>query len=137
MGRAEIRAARKLEDNPIEACNEVQRRFYPKLFNKFEQISDPRHQSYITYTGRTMLGQMYYKGIAGIVSMQDMTDKFNKAGIVENMSALMGAELEDYLPHYVTENEYLKRLNPNELQETIQGIAYDLIRKKVLMMLDS
>ena len=130
MGRAEIRAARKLEDNPIEACNEVQRRFYPKLFNKFEQISDPRHQSYITYTGRTMLGQMYYKGIAGIVSMQDMTDKFNKAGIVENMSALMGAELEDYLPHYVTENEYLKRLNPNELQETIQGIAYDLIRKK-------
>jgi len=130
MGRAEIRAARKLEENPIEACNEVQRRFCPKLFNKFEQMADPRHQSYITYTGRTMLGQMYYKGIAGIVSMQDMTDKFNKAGIVENMSALMGGELEDYLPHYVTENEYLKRLNPNELQEIIQEIVYDLIRKK-------
>ena len=58
MGRAEIRAARALEQNPIEACNEAQRRFYPELFNRFGQILDPRHQSYITYTGKTMLGQM-------------------------------------------------------------------------------
>ncbi|MGB8454037.1 MAG: hypothetical protein WCD89_17130 [Anaerocolumna sp.] len=64
MGRAEIRAARALEENPIEACNEVQRKFYPELFNRFGQIADPRHQSYITYTGKTMLGQMYYKGIS-------------------------------------------------------------------------
>lgn len=130
MGRAEVRAVRELEENPVKACNEVQRRFCPDLFNRFGQIADPRHESYITYTGRTMLGQMYYKGIAGIVSMQDMTDKFNKTEVVENMSAFMGENLEGYLPHHVTENEYLKRLNPNELQGTVQEIVYDLIRRK-------
>ena len=130
MGRAEIRATRALEKNPIEACNEVQRRFFPELFNRFERIEDPRHQSYITYTGKTMLGQVYYKGIAGIISMQDMTDKFNKPEVVENMSTFMGVELDEYLPHHVTENEYLERLSPNELQDTIQDMVYDLIRRK-------
>ena len=130
MGRAEIRAARALEKNPIEACNEVQGKFYPELFNRFGRIADPRHQSYITYTGKTMLGQMYYKGVAGITSMQDMTDKFNKPEIVENMAAFMGVELEEYLPHHVTENDYLERLHPNELQDTIQDMVYDLIRRK-------
>ena len=130
MGRAEVRAARALEKNPIEACNEVQRKFCPNLFNNFGQITDPRHQSYITYTGKTMLGQMYYKGIAGITSMQDMTDKFNKPNVVNNMASFMEVELDDYLPHYVTENDYLERLNPNELQETIQDTVYNLIRRK-------
>lgn len=130
MGRAEIRAARELEKNPIEACNEVQRKFCPELFNKFDQIVDPRHQSYITYTGKTMLGQMYYKGIAGITSMQDMTDKFNKPKVVKNIASFIGVELDDYLPHYVTGNDYLERLNPNELQETIQDTVYNLIRRK-------
>ena len=130
MGRAEVRAARALEKNPIEACNEVQRKFCPDLFNNLGQITDPRHQSYITYTGRVMLGQMYYKGIAGITSMQDMTDKFNKPEIVKNMASFMGAGIDDYLPHHVTENDYLEQLHPNELQNTIQDIVYDLIRRK-------
>lgn len=130
MGRAEVRAARALEKNPIEACNEVQRKFCPDLFNKFGQIVDPRHQSYITYTGKTMLGQIYYKGIAGITSMLDMTDKFNKPSIVKNMASFIGVKLDDYLPHHVTENDYLERLNPNELQETIQDTVYDMIRRK-------
>lgn len=116
MGRAEMRAARALEKNPIEACNEVQKRFCPDLFNKFGQITDPRHQN--TYMGKTMLGQMYYKGIVGITSMQDMTDKFNKPEIVQNMASFIGVELDDYLPHHVTENDYLEQLNPNELQDT-------------------
>lgn len=130
MGRAEDRAARALEKNPIKACNEVQRKFCPDLFNNFGQITDPRHQSYITYTGRTMLGQIYYKGIAGITSMQDMTDKFNKPEIVKNMASFMNVEIDDYLPHHVTENDYLEQLNPNELQGAIQDIVYDLIRRK-------
>jgi len=130
MGRAEIRATRDLEKNPIEACNEVQRRFYPELFNRFGRIDDPRHKSYIKYTGKTMLGQVYYKGIAGIISMQDMTDRFNKPEVVKNMATFMGEELDEYLPHHVTENEYLERLNPTELQETIQDMVYDLIRRK-------
>lgn len=130
MGRAEIRAARFLEKNPIEACNEVQRKFCPELFNRFGRIIDPRHQSYIIYTGKTMLGQMYYKGIAGITSMQDMTDRFNNPQIVENLASYIGVDLDEYLPHYVTENDYLKQLPPDELQNAIHEMVYELIRRK-------
>ena len=44
----------------------------------------------------------------------------------------MGVELYKYLPHHVTENEYLARLNPNELQDTVQSMVYDIIRRKSL-----
>lgn len=130
MGRMEIRAARKLEKNPIEACNKVQQRFCPDLFEQFGKTFDPRHQSYIIYPNRVMLGQIYYKGIAGITSMQDMTDKFNNQQIVDNISALVGTALDETLPHHVTENEYLERLNPDELQKVIQDMVYQMIRRK-------
>ncbi|MFV0343068.1 MAG: hypothetical protein ACK5JH_09290 [Anaerocolumna sp.] len=42
----------------------------------------------------------------------------------------MGVELEGYLHHHVTENDYLEHLNPNELQDIIQDIVYDMIRRK-------
>lgn len=77
-----------------------------------------------------MLGQIYYKGIAGITSMQDMTDKFNNQKIVDNIATFIGADLDEYLPHYVTENEYLERLNPDELQKVIQDMVYQMIRRK-------
>jgi len=83
MGREEIREKEVLEKKPIEVCNEVKRRFYPELFNKFVRISDPRHQSCITYIGRTMMRQIYYRGIVGIISMQDITDKFSDLQVVE------------------------------------------------------
>lgn len=71
MGRAETGATRDLERNPIEACNEVQRRFYPEMFNRFVRIED-HDTRVISHTRKTMLGQVYYKVIAGITSMQDM-----------------------------------------------------------------
>ena len=36
----------------------------------------------------------------------------------------------DYLPHGVTENEFLERLNPEELEEIQKDIAYTMIRRK-------
>ena len=62
--------------------------------------------------------------------MQDMTYQFNKTGVVENIGAFMGVELDRFLPHHVTENDYLKRLDPQEMQNTIQDMVYDLIRRK-------
>jgi hypothetical protein len=47
--------------------------------------------------------------------------------VVENMATFMGVKLDKYLPHHVTENDYLERLNPNELQDTILVIVYNLI----------
>ena len=62
--------------------------------------------------------------------MQEMTRKFNDEKVVENLYSFMGETTKDYLPHGVTENDFLKRLNPEELEEIQKDIAYSMIRRK-------
>ena len=130
MGREQERARKKLEKNPIVECNKIQNKYYPELFVKFGQVKDPRHQSYIDYTAKTMLGTLYYKCIGGISSMQEMTRKFNDEKVVNNLYSFIGDAKQDYLPHGVTENEFLARLNPEELEKIQKDIAYSMIRRK-------
>ena len=58
MSREQERAKRKLEKNPIVECNKIQNKFYPELFKKFSEVKDPRNQSYIDYSVKTMLGTL-------------------------------------------------------------------------------
>ena len=95
MGRKEQRIQKKLEKNPIREPNTIQNRYYSQLFCKFAQTKDPRHPSYITYTNRMMLGTLYYKGIAGIDSMQEMTEQFNEETVSKNLSAFIGEKAEE------------------------------------------
>lgn len=46
--------------------------------------------------------------------MQQMTAEFNNENCIQNISAFVGNKNEE-LPHYVTLNGYLKRLEPTEL----------------------
>ena len=77
-----------------------------------------------------MLATAFYKGIAGIKSMQSMTYEFNREEIVKNLYRFMGEKEKAYLPHGVTLNEYLERLEPEELQKVQQKQVYGLIRGK-------
>lgn len=130
MSREQERVRRRLEQNPIVECNRIQRKYYPELFSKFAKVKDPRNQSYIDYSTKTMLGTLYYKCIGGISSMQEMTRKFNDDKIVENLYAFLGDTKKDYLPHGVTVNEFLERVSPEELEEIQKDLAYTMIRRK-------
>lgn len=130
MNREQERAKRRLEKNPVVECNKIQNKYYPELFAKFAEVDDPRNQSYIEYPVRVMLGTMYYKCISGISSMQEMTLKFNDDAVVENLYSFMSEEKKEYPPHGVTENEFLARLNPEELEKIQKDIAYSMIRRK-------
>ena len=130
MSRERDRITKKMEKNPVVECNMIQKRFYPELFSKFDQAKDPRHNSYTKYSGKEMLGTLYYKGIAGISSMQGMTREFNDDVVSGNLYRFMGSRAKKYLPHGVTENEYLKRLNPKELEDVLSDMVYRMIRRK-------
>ena len=91
MSREQDRIRRKLENNPSAECNKIQNRFCPELFSMFGRVKDPRNQSYIDYSSRVMLGTMYYKCIAGISSMQEMTRTFNDERICRNLYRFMGS----------------------------------------------
>ena len=62
--------------------------------------------------------------------MQEMSRRFNDDKVVENLYTFFGDAKRDYLPHGVTENEFLERLNPEELEEIQKDIAYTMIRRK-------
>ena len=130
MGREQDRIRQKMEANPIEECNKVRQRHCPNLFGDFAATKDPRHPSYTDYSNKEMLGTMFYKGIAGIESMQSMTYEFNREEIVGNMYGFFGAARKDYLPHGVTLNEYFERLDPAELQRVQQKQVYEMIRRR-------
>lgn len=130
MGRTEERIKHQLEKNPINECNKIQKKYYPELFEAFSNTKDPRNPSYIQYSNRVMLGTIYYKGIAGISGMQEMTRQFNNEEAVNNIALFLNEELDGFLPHYVTENEYLEKLPPEELEKVIQDMVYRLLRKK-------
>lgn len=119
MGRKEdCQAAQKEKIAATKFCK-VQNKYVPGLFELFEATADPRNPYYITYSNRIMLGQMYFKGVAGITSMQGMTQAFNNKAVSKNLSILMGCPKRKHLPHHVTENEYLERLSPEELEKVI------------------
>ena len=130
MSREQERIRNKLEKNPIIECNKIQQKFCPRLFTMFGTVSDPRHQSYIEYSVKTMLSTLYYKSIAGISSMQEMTRAFNDETVCKNLYRFMNEDEKAYLPHGVTENEFLERFDPRELETIQQDIVYSLIRRK-------
>lgn len=66
-----------------------------------------------------MLGS-YYKGIAGPDSMQEMTKQFNDETVSKNLSVFIGEKAGEHVPHHVTANEYLEKLDPVELEEIKQ-----------------
>lgn len=131
MSREQERIRRKLESNPVVECNKVRSRCCPDLFHDLADTKDPRHQSYTEYSNDELLGTMFYKGIAGIESMQSMTYEFNRESIVKNLYRFMGRKEKKYLPHAVTVNEYFERLSPDELQKVQQKQVYGLIRSKL------
>ena len=130
MSREQERIKRQMEKNTVIECNKVQSKFCLNLFRRFSETEDLRHQSYIDHTNKVMLGTLYYKGIGGITSMQMMNDKFNDAKVAHNIRTFLGEKDAEYLPHSVTMNEYLERLEPKQLQNIIHDEVYDLIRRK-------
>ena len=108
MSREQERIRKNLEKNPVAECNKIQKKYYPMLFEKFAGVKDLRHQSYIEYITKTMLGTLYYKCLGGIESMREMTRKFNDEQIVENLYSFLGERKKEFLPHGVTENEFLE-----------------------------
>ena len=130
MGREQERIKKRLEKNPIKECLAIQKKYYPTLFHMFDDVKDPRNSSYVLYPNRVMLGTMYFKALGGISSMQDMTRYFNDDKIVSNLYHFLGCQKKEYLPHYVTINEYLGNLEPSELEKIQQDMVYKMIRRK-------
>jgi len=129
MKRKEIRLLKKVEKEPVKALIESQRHYYPKLQKRLNEVKDPRDKRYIRYNCSTLLGTGITKNICGISSMQQMTADFNDGERIKNISTFVDNK-NDELPHYVTLNDFLERLDISELQQVRKDIINHLIRMK-------
>ena len=96
---------------------------------RLRDIADPRHQSYITYPNHVLLMTRILSAIFYISSMRKTSEEFNSPIVIENIGILCGEELEE-APYWETVNNYLRRVNPEELQNTVCALVKRLIRSR-------
>lgn len=128
MGRKEQREAKKKLGNPAKALLKIMQRYMPDFWKQIDEMEDPRNQSYITYPQRVMIAVVLLKNLTGLRSMNEMTDVFNEDAYIQNIGLMCGIRNLEEIPHLVTVNNYLSRLEPENLEKIRSKIIYDLIR---------
>lgn len=130
MGRKENRNKRKLEVNPVVELSKIIQKFYPELNRDFSSVKDSRNQSYITYPVELMLNSVFYKNAAGIETMQQYNEKGLSETFVKNVWRLSNVEETEFLPHYLTLNEFAEKFDINEIEEIRRKIFRKFVRRK-------
>lgn len=130
MTRAEKREIKRKLNREIADFLKIQNHYFPDLIADIKKVLDGRNQSYITYEIEVILYMMLLKNVCSIASMQEMNDAFNEDECVKNIYKILGLEEKEYLPHYVTINECLSKLDNGELEKIRKDMVYSLIRKK-------
>ena len=107
----------------------VIRKFFPDLMELLKGVRDPRNQSYITYSNYVLMMTRILSAIFYISSMRKSSQELNFRMTIENIGQLCKEELEE-LPYWETINQYLERVEPEELQHVVNKLVYHLIRSR-------
>lgn len=127
----EKKREKEREINFFEEFIKLQKHFFKDIIKRLKSVKDPRHKSYIEYEPEVILFPVIMKNVCGIGSMSSMTEKFNKDECIENISMVLGCNLEE-LPHYDTINNFLCGLEPEEIEKIRDYMIKELFRKRSL-----
>jgi len=127
----EEKREKEREINFFEEFIKLQKHFFKDINKRLKSVKDPRHKSYIEYEPEVILFSVIMKNACGIGSMSSMTEKFNKDECIENISIVLGCNLEE-LPHYDTINNFLCELAPEEIEKIRDYMIKELFRKRSL-----
>jgi hypothetical protein len=130
LNRVESRELKRQTKREVAEFLKIQNHYFPYLIGDIKQVMDARHQSYITYEIEVILYLMILKNLCSILSMDEMNEAFNEDECVRNIYKILGLKEKDWLPHYVTINECLSKLDSQELEKIRKKMITALIRKK-------
>ena len=123
----------KLEEiNFFEEFLRIQKHFFKELISNLEYVKDNRHQSYIEYSTDIIFFVMIMKNITALESMNQMTTEFNKDKCINNVAKTLGYQDLDELPHHDTINNFLKKLEPVEIEKIRTYMIKELLKKRCL-----
>lgn len=128
MTRAERRRQEKKYQKDFAAFCKITKQYFPEFIQWLQELKDPR--KFYIYEMEVMLMTIIMKNVCNIPSMQKMTDEFLKEECVGNLCRILGVEPHEFLPHYVTINEFLSRLETRELEKLRKKMIRALLRRR-------
>ena len=130
MNRRE-RREKKEELNVLEEVITIIKQYFPELINKFEGLTDLRHQSYIKYKMRVIFIVRLMGLMCEIKTMHELTREFNTKEAINNIAKVCGLKLEE-IPHCDTINEIFKKVKVEEMEDIRKYMIVRMIRGKML-----
>jgi len=128
--KADKRSAKKADKGIVDFLFTVRHFFKGKFNDWVNEMNDPRHPSYITYTQSDLVNLGILKNICAVDSMRQMNEKFNEDVCIETLSYMAGDTGMEELPDYGTLNYYLEQLSPECLSQLRRKMVTELIRSK-------
>ena len=130
MNRKERRTLRKDKDL-IKELYSIILKYFPQLLNMFENLTDIRNQSYVTYKMKTICVTRLFGLLCGLTTMTDISsDVFNTDNCIKNLSKICGQNLEE-IPYWETIQDVFININTDELRNIQKYIVKALIRSKM------
>ena len=129
MNRKERRKLRKDKDL-IKELYSIIVKYLPKLLDMFENLTDVRNKSYVTYKMKTICVTRLFALLCGLTTMTDISNDFNSDNCIKNLSKICGQNLEE-IPYWETIQDVFITINTNELRNVQKYIVKALIRSKM------
>ena len=129
MNRKERRNKKK-DLNILEDVITIINQYFPELINKFEGLTDIRHQSYVKYKMKVIFMVRLMGLISSIKSMNELTEEFNTEEAIKNIAQICGLELEE-IPHCDTINDIFENVKVEEIEAIIKYMINRMIRNKM------
>lgn len=128
--RKALKRKKKENDRGIVDLMMIMHHFFGELPAWIEEMEDPRHPSYITYSQSDLFYMGLMKNLCGVKTMHAMEEQFNEENCIETLRILSGDKNLKEMPHSDTLNNYLERLSPNCLSQLRKKLVKRLIRMK-------
>ena len=130
MNRKLRRELRK-DKNLIIELYSIIKKYLPDLLNKFEKLTDVRHQSYVTYNMKTICVTRLFGLICGLTSLSNISsDEFNTDVCIKNISSICNTQLTE-LPYWETIQDVFMSIKISELKDIQKYIVKTLLRSKM------
>lgn len=129
MNRKERRELRKDKNLVIELYSIINK-YLPDLFNKFNDLTDVRNQSYVTYSMKVICVTRLFGLLCGLTSMTAISDKIDTENAIKNISSMCKEKLNE-IPYWETIQDVFININIDELRDIQKYIVKTLIRSKM------
>lgn len=117
--------------NPLEELLIIMKQYFPKLTKWIDNLTDTRHQSYITYDFKICLLTQILAFCSSYQSMNKIGRDFNSDLVIKNINHILKTNYIE-LPHKDTLINVIKEIKFSELEKIQTNIIRTLIRSKML-----